>query len=243
MVVSLLGKVIPTPLKRKLQQVRNNYYGKSLKRIFLHEVLPRPLRNTLVKNYYNVKKESIIKQWESEGKPLPPPHVVKQQIIQDYQEKSSHQVFIETGTYLGDMLMAQTKKFKKLYSIEIDETLQKEAVKRFSSLANVKILLGDSGQVLPKITNNLDEPAIFWLDGHYSSGLTGTGNLECPIYKEIDSIFDNSPLNHILLIDDARLFVGERDYPTVEELTIYVQQKNPAYKVKVESDVIRYEIA
>jgi hypothetical protein len=46
--------------------------------------------------------------------------------------------------------------------------------------------------VLPLIIKDLNEPAIFWLDGHYSSGITAKGDKICPIFEELDSIFNNS---------------------------------------------------
>ena len=36
----------------------------------------------------------------------------------------------------------------------------------------ISIIQGDSGKILNSITNKLKKPAIFWLDGHYSSGIT-----------------------------------------------------------------------
>jgi hypothetical protein len=47
-------------------------------------------------------------------------------------------------------------------------------------------------------------------------------------------------LNHVLLIDDARLFVDEDDYPTIEKLTKYVKNKNNNYQVEVKDDIIRF---
>ena len=48
--------------------------------------------------------------------------------------------------------------------------------------------------------------AIFWLDAHWSGGETYGINDECPLIEEI-KIINNTKLNHIILIDDARLFI------------------------------------
>ncbi len=45
-----------------------------------------------------------------------------------------------------------------------------------------------------------------------------------------------------MLIDVARLFVGEWDYATIEKLTEYVRSKNGKYQVEVKYDIIRYII-
>ena len=83
---------------------------------------------------------------------------------------------------------------------------------------------GDSGNVLNQLVPELNSAALFWLDGHYSGGQTAKGEKECPIYEELKSILASS-LEHIVLIDDARLFIGQHDYPTIEELKDFVIYK------------------
>ena len=91
------------------------------------------------------------------------------------------------------------------------------------------------------MVSSLNDPAIFWLDGHYSSGITAKGELECPIYGELDAIFSFQSLNHLILIDDARLFNGTNDYPTIPELINYVKQKNSKYTISITDDIIVFE--
>jgi hypothetical protein len=119
-----------------------------------------------------------------------------------------------------------------------------KAQERFRHNKNITIIHGDSGKVLPKILNDIFEPAIFWLDGHYSAGITAKGNKECPIFEELDAILDKKykKYNHVLLIDDARLFNGEGDYPSIEKLTRYIKIKNEKYQVEIQHDIIRYVI-
>lgn len=180
--------------------------------------------------------------WRKKGCPTPPPHIVKQNAIAGYQQKYGHTVLIETGTFRGDMIEAQKKRFKQIISIELANHLFLKAQKRFHKDNNVKLVLGDSGKVLVEVLKDLQEPAIFWLDGHYSAGVTAKGEKDCPIFEEIDAIFNNNNFNHILLIDDARLFNGTGDYPTIENLTAYVKGKNEKYQVQVDHDIIRYVI-
>ena len=180
--------------------------------------------------------------WRKNGYSVPVPSLVKQGVIIDYQKKYNCSTFIETGTYLGDTVEAMKTKFKKVISIELGMDLYTNAKKRFLCDKNVEIFHGDSGKVLPQIVLGLKDPAIFWLDGHYSAGITAKGDKICPILEELDAIFDNSNLNHVLLIDDARDFVGEGDYPTIERLTDYIKSKNERYKVQVKHDIIRYTI-
>lgn len=203
----------------------------------------RPFVPQMVLNHLRNKlQKKQIKEWENNGCPVPPPHLVKQMTIWEYQEKYGYTILVETGTYMGDMVEAQKTRFKKVFSIELGVGLFNKAIKRFKNDNNVLIMQGDSGKVLPEILLNINEPAIFWLDGHYSAGVTAKGDKECPIFEELSSIFSSKKFNHILLIDDARCFIGKGDYPTIEKLTEYIRSKNEKYQVEVKHDIIRYVI-
>jgi hypothetical protein len=120
----------------------------------------------------------------------------------------------------------------------LDVTLANEASKRFKNRKKVKILQGDSGQVLHTIIPQLNGPAVFWLDGHYSAGVTAKGEKECPILEELSAIFI-SGFHHVLLIDDAHCFVGENDYPTLQELSDFILIQHPEAKIEVKDNIIR----
>jgi hypothetical protein len=196
-----------------------------------------------VSNWFNKINGKIqLNKWNKNGRPVPAPHIVKQMLIKEYKDKYGYSVLVETGTFKGDMVEAQKKRFRKIFSIELGADLYEKAVRRFKKDKNVKILQGDSGIILPEVMLELNEPAIFFLDGHYSSGITAKGEKDCPIYGELDAIFNSTDYDHVLLIDDARCFVGQGDYPTINELTEYIRSKNNKYQVEVKHDVIRYVI-
>ncbi len=78
---------------------------------------------------------------------------------------------------------------------------------------------------------------LFWLDAHYSGGDTAHAkDCETPIKEELKTILNDNP-KHIILIDDARLFVGENDYPKL--LTIEGFVKGFGKKMEVKDDIIR----
>jgi len=185
------------------------------------------------------KKNKEYKQWLKNDCPVPPPHLVKQLVIKELQKLYNYKYFIETGTFLGEMVDAQKNSFDKIISIELGKDLFEKAKQKFCNDKNVVIYQGDSGKVLVDIMKDVKEPAIFWLDGHYSAGITAKGEKDCPIFEELDAIFQNSQLNHILLIDDARCFIGEQDYPSIKVLSDYIQSKNSKYIIEVKDDVIR----
>jgi hypothetical protein len=169
---------------------------------------------------------------------LPPPHIVKQKAIEEFREKFQINILVETGTYLGDMVEAQRTSFEKIYSIELSEKLFNRAVKRFKDNSHITILQGDSGVVLNKLITEIDQPALFWLDGHYSGGITAKAEKECPVPEELDTILKSS-LPHIILIDDARLFNGTQDYPTIEEIKNMINKRDDSYLLEIKDDIIR----
>lgn len=122
--------------------------------------------------------------------------------------------FIETGTHLGDTLayIAHDKSVM-CTSIELADSYYQAAMQRFASYANVTLLQGDSGTVLLEFVRTLHAPALFWLDGHYSGGITARGELDTPVSVELQAILDSPIKNHVILIDDARCFDGTTSYP------------------------------
>lgn len=201
----------------------------------------KPLVPKKILGYVRTKVEAKqLKEWQELDCPNPPPHIVKQLVIKEYQAKSQYNILIETGTYLGQMIEAQKSSFKQVFSIELSQELFEKAQKRFKNDSNVTIVQGDSGKVMGAVLNQISEPAIFWLDGHYSSGITAKGDKDCPIFEELNAIFKATKLNQIFLIDDARFFNGEGDYPTIEELTKFIQNYDSNYNVEVKNDILRY---
>ena len=202
-----------------------------------------PFVPQIILNQRNIKiGKKQLEEWEKRNYLGPVPHLVKQNTICEYQKMHAINILVETGTYLGDMVEAQKAIFNKIISIELAIDLFERAKKRFKNDQNVIIVQGDSGNLLHKIISDIDEPAIFWLDGHYSAGITAKGDKDCPIFEEIDAILNSKDFNHIILIDDARCFIGEGDYPSIEKLTEFITKKNNKYQVQVKHDIIRFVI-
>lgn len=176
-------------------------------------------------------------RWDRSGRAAPPPHLVKQQVIRRYAQQHGCDVLVETGTYRGDMLLAMLSVFRRLYSIELHPVLHQRACRLFRGRSQVRLLQGDSGQRIPDVLQELDRPALFWLDGHYSAGNTAKAGLNTPVVEELNHILAHPVRDHVILIDDARLFNGTDDYPTIDNIR---EQVIPfgAFDVQVEHDVI-----
>lgn len=208
--------------------------------MFLKRIL-WALPDSVQDKYLFYKDKKQYDKWIDSGKPLPPVHAVKQQRIEKFKKKYNINILVETGTYLGDMVWAQRKNFNKIYSIELSSAFADLAKNRFRNFPHISILEGDSGIVMKSLVGQLKEKTIFWLDGHYSGGNTACAEKECPVYEELESIL-NSEIEHVLLIDDARCFVGEDSYPTKEALAEFIVQRFPNSIIEIEYDCIMVEL-
>jgi len=76
-------------------------------------------------------------------------------------------VFVETGTYNGDMLDSLMPVFTELHSIELSRPLHDAALLRFAGFSKVHLYHGDSAETLHGLVHSLKQaPALFWLDAH-----------------------------------------------------------------------------
>jgi len=145
---------------------------------------------------------------------------------------------VETGTYEGQMVAAVERDFERILTIELDPKLSAAAAKRFHDRPHIIVLQGDSGQLLPLVLAELAEPAVFWLDAHYSGGQTARGVNDTPIMHELSAIAEHRlHREHILLIDDARGFLGG-NYPTLESMGNWARIHGYDTMI-VEDDIIR----
>ena len=208
-----------------IRRIRAAHLAYVVRPTFLHRLLGPPLERLSERDWRNT----------GEG---PAPASVKHRLIRDYASAYHFRNFVETGTFLGDMIEAVRDDFEELHSIELDIKLHRKAVERFAGVPNVRLHLGDSGLVLPDLVHALGKPTLFWLDAHWSRGVTARGELDTPISAELDAVMRDETMQHILLIDDARLFGVAKDYPAVEEIRHAVTKRRPDWSVLVSEDVI-----
>jgi len=186
-----------------------------------------------------IRNNREISRWKAAGMPVPPPETIKRQVLAAYGQAFALNTFIETGTFQGQTPYVLRNRFKSIYSIELSPELAARATERFRNRPHIHILQGDSGELLPALLQSIAEPCLFWLDGHYSGGVTAKGSVDTPILKELDTIFAHRASGHVILIDDARLFNGTGDYPTLQQLEHKFSTAAPAYQFSVRNDIIR----
>lgn len=166
----------------------------------------------------------------------------------NYLDASLTDVFIETGTSTGGgIISALEANFKEIISIEIDPSLANYHT-QFCNLSNVKIIYGDSLEVLPEVLSNLNKRATFWLDSHISTNWLTTlstkkGKVAIPLIEELQLIKEHYIKDHVILIDDIN-FIGKTSedvnqaipiewsqlqLPLIEQLILSI---NPNYQIE-----------
>jgi hypothetical protein len=164
-------------------------------------------------------------KWVRRGFESPAPNFVKWEVLKRY---GGNGIWIETGTYLGETTDFLSKISTKVISIEPSSDLVHLAKVKFEKYQNVLIIHGTSEESLHATLSNLDVLSAgdlnFWLDGHYSAGITYLGDVECPVPDELSIIqeFINPECKLSILIDDVRSFspTGEtrNGYPSLSYL-------------------------
>jgi hypothetical protein len=163
----------------------------------------------------------------------------KQKLIIKVAKKYKIRTFVETGTYIGETVKTVIPFFKNIYTIELNKKLYSYNKKKFYKNMNVKIIWGDSGKKLRDILPNIKTSILFWLDAHYSTGVTSKTNKETPIEEELKTIVEYWKRGSIVLIDDAKLFNGKRGYPTIEKIERILSKITVGIEVKKDIIMIK----
>jgi hypothetical protein len=162
------------------------------------------IRNNITFNLLKHLKD--VRQWARRNYAAPSPPFVKQRCLT--RNGVPHATWVETGTYLGSTTRVLSKNAHKVYSIEPEPTLFANARENFRNVGHVEILHGTSEVIFPTLLPKITGDVNFWLDGHYSAGITFKGPTDTPIAAELQSIDEN--LTHFrkvtILVDDIRLF-------------------------------------
>ena len=127
----------------------------------------------------------------------------------------------------------------RLFTIELDPVLFAAAQARFLGDSKIRVIFGNSATELDHLLPQLTQPALFWLDGHYSGSGTARGTIDTPILKELETILRRTEQDHVILVDDARCSGSDPAHPSIEEVRHLVISRRPAYHFAVADDSIR----
>ena len=173
--------------------------------------------------------------WPAGSYGVPVPSLVKRAVIGRY--CLPDRTWIETGTYLGDTTRFLADRSKLVYSIEPDPILFLNARNRFLFTSNIEVVHGTSENALAGLIDRVSGDVAFWLDGHFSAGISFKGENATPIEHELATI--SSRLDRLsnvtVLIDDFRCFPSRRDptssYPSRGSLVDWAEGHGLAWDV------------
>jgi len=83
-------------------------------------------------------------------------------------------VFVESGTYLGDTSQKAAGYFQEIHTVELNEIFYEQSTSYLKTYSNVTVYHGNTIDHFPKILLDLEKrgkKALFWLDGHYMTSM------------------------------------------------------------------------
>ncbi|MCU0317182.1 MAG: hypothetical protein MUC92_11380 [Fimbriimonadaceae bacterium] len=186
-------------------------------------------------------------KWFLNGKPLALDPWGKRKRLAALGLEHNCDTFVETGTFLGGTLKALAPSFKKLLSVEALPALHEMNKRRLKKFSHIHLWFGGSETHMPAMVQAVEGRALFWLDGHYSQGITARTDYDCPLEFELRAIAESERKDHVIVIDDLRHFPvdeqkpkGEEDpaYPQVSKVEGWLKEINPNYLIRKEFDNI-----
>lgn len=178
-------------------------------------------------NYYSFRRAVVWPEGE-----------YKRGMLQRIQKLYQCKYFVETGTYMGETPLKLHAQFDRLWTIELDDNLFNRAVQTLSPYPNITCVHGDSKDRLAEIVAQIDSPCLFWLDGHYSGGITALGEIQAPLVQEIQIIGKSPIKNHVIAIDDISDFSAAEQNAPLSKVLETIEKINPQYKFYFDYDML-----
>jgi hypothetical protein len=170
---------------------------------------------------------------------------IPHEIVKSFKTAGNIVNFIETGTYKGETCFWASQHFENVYTIEIDPEISLETSLRLDCPSNINFFVGDSKYELEKVLDIVEGRSLYWLDGHWCSTSTLGMDTECPLLDELKAI--SRKQNDIILIDDARLFLGpplppHKKYlwPKIDEIIIYLKSMPMSYLILQALNLVQF---
>jgi hypothetical protein len=123
----------------------------------------------------------------------------------DMLKKYKSKYFIETGSYNGEGIQAAIDAgFENIISIELTPDYFNICASKFQNNQNVKIINGNSVDVLNDVLKNINESCTFFLDAHYMDETTMVVDKWCPLMDELEVIKKHIIGQNIIMVNDMR---------------------------------------
>ena len=187
-------------------------------------LLPRPFAAASFARL-GIGRLGDLSPWLRDGCKVPPVDVRTRQMLYELLATNPIEVAVETGTLRGDTTAFLARHCTRVVTIELSADLAARARTRFASTPGVEVVEGDSGRMLAEVLATVDEPALFWLDGHWSGDGTARGAVDCPLLAELETIGRwPHALRSVVAIDDAVRFGDDPGYPTLAETKAFADR-------------------
>jgi hypothetical protein len=147
--------------------------------------------------------------------------------------------FYESGTYYGTTIIEMQKHFHKLVTVEISVNIFRNTHTHLVQYSNIHHINGASENIIQDIIKENEDEYIFFLDGHYSSGDTGSSDIDVPLLEELKHINEYYNRNGLIIIDDYNLFQtnGNEDWSNITiENVIQCFKKNQIYTYFIQNN-------
>jgi hypothetical protein len=155
----------------------------------------------------------------------------------------------EAGSYYGGTTEYLTKNFKNsyIYSIELSKELSVYCKNRFANNNRVKILNGYSCDKLPEVLDFMKSGGNFFLDDHYSGGVTAGLGSNNSIKNELEIIFKyykeihnkktniDKEIEIMIFVDDIRYTMSKvenyQNYPSMMEIIKIINDHDASFYI------------
>ena len=150
---------------------------------------------------------------------------------------------VETGTFRGHTARRLATVFPDVVTIELSEELHRAAAPALRDVPGVRALQGHSAERLGELGDPA-LPTLYYLDGHWSGGVTeGVGD-ECPVLAELAAMGAGAP-DDCIIVDDARLFTSApppphrpEQWPALMEVIDAIRERHPSHLVTLLNDQV-----
>ncbi len=173
----------------------------------------RPDRYTLLRLKNRI---DCARNWDA-GLVAQPSDRAKHLFLERLARERGHQIFIESGTFLGDTAMHMAAHCESVLTVELDPDFYARAERRFARMPWVTVVRGDSIEKIPELVRAAAHPPLVWLDGHYSGGGTACGEEAEPAVRILRAL-ESVAAGTTIVVDDLRMFGRGRGAPELAEL-------------------------
>jgi hypothetical protein len=123
-------------------------------------------------------------------------------------DRGCYRTYVETGSYRGFMIEHVIDEYDVIHSIELSSRWYRYCLDKFGNSEHVHLHEGDSRAVLPSLLEGVAEPAVIFLDAHYSGGTTARAERDTPLLEELE-IVGRRQYPDIIIVDDIS-FLGKK---------------------------------